>query len=103
MKFLPIAIIYYYSNTNDILYPESFINYNYFNYFVCKLISHIIKAFTTSKLINKLLLMMNNTYLILLSLLCAFTFSVIKDPSNPFHNLIELSDDPLAIIFRFLL
>ena len=56
MKFLPIAIIYYYSNTNDILYPESFINYNYSNYFVYKLISHIIKAFTTSKLIIKLLL-----------------------------------------------
>ena len=28
---------------------------------------------------------------------------MIKDPSFPFHNLIDLSSDPLAIIFRLLL
>ena len=34
MKFTPVAIIYYYYKTNDILYPESSIIYNYSNYFV---------------------------------------------------------------------
>ena len=53
--------------------------------------------------------MMNNTYLIelelklKLKLLCAFNFSMIKDPSFPFHNLIDVSSDPLTIIFRLLL
>ena len=41
--------------------------------------------------------MMNNTLLI--GPLWAFTFSIIKDPLFPFHNLIDLSSEPLEIIF----
>ena len=33
-EFLPVAIIYYYYKTNDILFPEFFSNYYYSNYFV---------------------------------------------------------------------
>ena len=34
MNFLLVAIIYYYYKTNDILDPESSINYNFSNSFV---------------------------------------------------------------------
>ena len=52
MNFLPVAIIYYYYKTNDVLNPKFYINYSYSNYFIFKSIFHIIRLRARSKLIN---------------------------------------------------
>ena len=46
---------------------------------------------------------MNNTQVILSLLLCAFYLSMINSPVFPFHNLIDLSWDALAIRFKLAL